>query len=141
MDMKENPGWREWMETLEIPVGDEAERMVSSEIMRRRWEAGRRDDDSTGIMPRYWYDRPLGEQGEFSDALTLKSGVDLGQEPLYPSDVNFAAHLFGARTGLPNARWLLKRHVGLDCRLRVRLGELAAFLGSARGEVKCDGLG
>ena len=82
MDMNENPGWREWLETLETQVGDDAERMVSSEIIRRRWEAGRRDDDLMGIMPLHWYDRPPGERREeFFDTLALRSGVALGQEP------------------------------------------------------------
>ena len=46
--------------------------------------------------------------------------MGFGDAPVSPSVVNFVAHLFGARTDLANARWLLKRYVGLDCRQRVR---------------------
>ena len=112
--METNRGWRDWMETLEILAGDNAGRVVSAEVMRERWEAGHRDDDPAGVMDAL--------------ALAFRRGVDFGDAPVSPSVANFAAHLFGARTGLANARWLLKRYVGLDCRLRVRPGELTAFL-------------
>ena len=63
------------MGTLEILVGDEAERMVSSEVMRRRWEAGYGDDAPTGVMPRRWYaGRPEG--GGRSSSTRSRSGAE-----------------------------------------------------------------
>ena len=58
--------------TLEMLAGDDADRVVSAEVMRERWEAGHRDDDPAGVMPLPWYERKPGDcREEFFDALEL----------------------------------------------------------------------